>query len=521
MSARWPMKHALAVAVAVVYVGISLAEGGFPPEALGAGTLLIWWAVIVGLAVGAWPRAPVPQPAIAAGLCIAGLALLTALSMGWASDDGRAFIELVRVAGYADLFAIVILASPPGSARGWLIGLAIGLVAVAALSLGSRFEPALPGSDSQIGDFIPSAEGRLSYPLGYWNGLGACFAIATVLLVWLGAQAETRRGRAIAIGALPAVLLALYLTSSRGGIVAAAVGLGVLFALGPARLQLVGGLTLAGAGGALLVGLTGLRSPLVDEPGSAVARFAGDEILLATLIFCAAVGLIRHASDAPMMRLAAPGAVRRLVRRPSMFRAALAAAAVVVLGAAVAADPVQRFEDFKATPPTESVGNAQLTARVASGTGSGRYQFWSAAVDAFASDPVTGIGAGGYESWWNQNGSIPRTIRNAHSLFLETLGELGIAGLALIGSFVGIGAVYGWRRRAGGSPAGAVEVTLAILAAGVLSAAIEWTWELPAAFGPVVLAIALLVGPATVWARPRGLAGAAARSDGPPPSEPA
>ena len=516
------MKHALAVAVAVFYVAVSLVEGGFPPEALAAGTLLIWWAVIVGLAVGAWPRASVPQPAIAAGLCMAGLALLTALSMGWASDDGRAFIELVRVAGYAGLFAIVLLASPAGSARGWLLGLAIGLVAVAALSLGSRFEPALPGSDSQIGDFIPSAEGRLSYPIGYWNALGACMALGTVLLVWLGAQAETRRGRAIAIGVLPPVLLALYLTSSRGGIVAAVVGLAVLLALGPARLQLAGGLTLATAGGALLCGLTELRSPLVDEPGSAVARFAGDEILLATLIFSAAVGLIRYAADDPLRRLATPRIVTRLAGRPTLVRVALAAAAAVALAGAFAADPVQRFEDFKSTPPVERVGNAQVSARIASGSGSGRYQFWSAAVDAFASDPVTGIGAGGYEAWWNQNGSIPRTVRHAHSLFLETLGELGVVGLLLIGSFIGLGAVHGWRRRRGGSPGGVVEVTLALLAAGVLSATIEWTWEIPVAFGPVVVAVALLVGPATfrsVSPDPAA-SGSQTRSDGTPGGEP-
>jgi tetratricopeptide (TPR) repeat protein len=495
------MKHALVVAVAVLYVALSVAEGGYTPEAIAAGTLLIWWAVIVGLAVGAWPRAGVPRPALAAGTCILGLGLLTALSLGWASDDGRAFVEVARVAGYAGLFVLVLLASPEGSARSWLIGLAIGLVAVSALALASRFEVVLPGEDNEIGAFIPSARNRLSYPIGYWNALGACMSLATVLLGWLGARAESRLGRAAAIGALPPVLLTMYLTASRGAVVAAILGVGVLLALGPARTRLGGGLVLGIAGGVGLVGLAKLRPALIDDPGTAAARFAGEEILLATLIMAAATGLVRYLVDEPIRRLTIPRAVTRV---------ALVLMVPLAIAAVAGADPPTRFEEFKQAPSQRELGD------LTSGTGSGRYQFWSAAVDAFASDPLTGIGAGGYEAWWNQNGSISRILRNAHSLLFETLGELGVGGLLLLLSFLALGAVYGWRRSAGGSPHGAVEVALALLATGLLTAAIEWTWELPAAFAPVVLAVALLVGPATVR-RASGPAGASG-SDGPRPA---
>jgi O-antigen ligase len=492
------MKHALVVAVAVAYVVVSLADGGYAPEAVAAGTLLIWWTVIVGLAVGAWPRAETPRPAIAAGLCIAGLGLLTALSLGWASDDGQAFVEVVRAAGYAGLFVLVVLASPRGSARSWLLGLAIGLVVVAALALGSRLEPGLPGSDSEIESFISSAEGRLSYPIGYWNALAAAMALGSVLLVWLGARAETRLGRALAVGALPAVLLTLYLANSRGGIVAAALGVAVLLALGPARVRLAGGLALGLAGGAALVGLSELRSPVIDSPGTAVAEFGGDEILLATLIICPLVGLARYVSDRPLAGVAVPWAAARIL---------LVLLAFLALAGVAAADPVSRFEEFKSVPAEDEVD-----AHLGSGSGSGRYQYWSAGLDAFVHEPITGIGAGGYEAWWNEHGSIERVLRNAHSLFIETLGELGVTGLLLIGSFLGVAVVYGWRRRGAGSPAGVTEVALALLAAGVFSAAIDWTWELPAAFGPVVVAVALLTGPATL--RRVGVAGRDRGPDG-------
>jgi hypothetical protein len=483
------MKHALVVAVAVAYVVVSLADGGYSSEAIAAGTLLIWWAVLVGLAVGAWPLTGIPRPAIAAGLCIAGLAVLTGLSLGWTDDDGRTFIEVVRVAGYAGLFVLVTLTSPRDSARTWLVGLAIGLCAVTALALGSRLEPSLPGSEGQIGRFIPGSEGRLSYPIGYWNGLGSCMALATVLLVWLGARADTRLGRSLAIGALPAVLLALYLTSSRGAAIAAAAGLALILLLGPERVRLAGGAALGVMGGAALVGLTELRPSLVDEPGTTLAHNAGDEILLALAVVCGAIGLTRHLADAPLAR----PIPARLAPPRLAVRVALLGFAFLVLAGVAVADPVARFEDFK--QPSEA---SDVLEHRSSSSGSGRYQFWSAAIDAFEHEPITGIGAGGYEAWWNQHGSITRVVRDAHSLFLEMLAELGIGGLLLIVSFVVLAAVQGWRRRRGGSPDGSTEVALAVLLVGVIAAATDWTWELGAVFAPVVVAVALLTGPATL-----------------------
>ena len=484
------MKHALAVAVAVVYVVVALPDGSYAPEAIAAGTLVIWWAVIVGLAVGAWPRTGVPRPAIAAGVCIAALAVLTALSLAWANDDGGAFVEVVRVAGYAGVFALVVLASPQGSARSWLLGLSIGLVAVAALALGSRFEPGLPGGDDEIGTSIPSARGRLSFPIGYWNGLGACMALAGVLLVWLGARAETRVARSLAVAALPVILLTIYLASSRGAMIAAAVGIAVLLALGPARVRLISGLAIAAVGGGALIALTEQRSPLVDDPGSPVAGFAGDEILLATLIVAASVGLVRYLVDDRLAR------VRISWRVPKV---ALAVAGVVAIAALIAADPVARFDEFKQPPEGQRLQEFSVAGDLTRGASSGRYQFWSAAADAFAEEPITGVGAGGYEAWWSEHGSLSVVVRNAHSLFWETLGELGVGGVLLVASFLALGVVHGWRRRtAGGSPAGTVEAALALLAAGILSAAIDWTWEIPAVFGPVVVAVAVLTGPATL-----------------------
>ena len=127
-------------------------------------------------------------------------------------------------------------------------------------------------------------------------------------------------------------------------------------------------------------------------------------------------------------------------------------------------------------------------AHLCSGGGSGRYQFWSTALDAWKGDPVDGIGAGGYEAYWDQHGTLVMPVRNAHSLFFETMAELGVVGLVGVLGFLGFAAVAGIRRGPTRSPGAVLGAALAIFTAGVVSAAIDWTWELPACFGLVVLA---------------------------------
>ena len=81
-----------------------------------------------------------------------------------------------------------------------------------------------------------------------------------------------------------------------------------------------------------------------------------------------------------------------------------------------------------------------------SASSTGRWQFWKAAGEQFEEHPVVGDGAGSYEAWWAQHGSFAMFITDAHSLYLETLGELGVVGFALLlAAFV-----LGSRRRFGG-----------------------------------------------------------------------
>ncbi len=81
--------------------------------------------------------------------------------------------------------------------------------------------------------------------------------------------------------------------------------------------------------------------------------------------------------------------------------------------------------------------------------------------------------------------------------------------------FLGFALVSGIRRGPTRAREGALGAALAILAAGIASAAIDWTWELPACFGLVVVAAALLTGPATLR-RPPLLSAVPSPVDGEP-----
>jgi hypothetical protein len=337
---------------------------------------------------------------------------------------------------------------------------------------------------------LPEVRGRLSYPLGYWNALGALLALASVLLMGLAGLSRTVLGRSFATAAVPLPTLGVFLTSSRGAALAGAVGLVILFALSGNRLRLVVAGLIGGTGSGVLV-LAAISRDLFTDGRTNAAGYTAEanSMLLLTLVVVAAALTLRPLVDPLVDRIRVPRAV------------SLAAATLAVLALAVGlvgADPVERWHELKAPPDTAAPveGRGLVTRHLTSTEGTGRYQFWTAGWEAFKSDPLKGVGAAGYEPWWAQHGSLDYYVRNAHSLFFETAAELGIAGLLLLLGFFVSPVVAGVRHRIMGEDRMVAAVLLAVFGCGIMAAAIEWTWEIPGAFIPVVIVAALLAGPA-------------------------
>jgi tetratricopeptide (TPR) repeat protein len=153
------------------------------------------------------------------------------------------------------------------------------------------------------------------------------------------------------------------------------------------------------------------------------------------------------------------------------------AVALVALVAFFAVHPVRRFDQFKNNSAVAGSHGTFTTNHLVSTSGSGRWQFWSAAVSQFRAHPLNGGGAGSWQAWWLQHGSLPVPSQFAHSLYLEALGELGILGFLLIVGAVLV-AVVGAIRSALTLQSGEVAAAAACGIAFFAAAAYDWVWQL-------------------------------------------
>jgi O-Antigen ligase len=462
--------HSLAGLVAAGTFLLAFANGMYVEERWTALAVAVWWAVLVVAVVGArgarWSRA-----GLATTVLLAAFVSWTLASVSWAGSAEAAYTEFVRSVLYLGLLVLVVLVARRDSAGYWSDGLALGIVAVAALALASRLFPSVAGSESGAG-YLPSLQSRLSYPVGYWNGLGILMGIGAPLVIGSALRARVPLARALFLAGLPLLAATIYLTSSRGAFATAAAGFLVFLVLSRQRWQVLGAVLLGGAASGIAVLVLSRRVALANGQSGVVATNEARSASGWFAIICIAT--------------AAAYLGARLAPRPKLPPRAvgwvLAGAAVLAAASlAVAAHPIRRFEEFKRPPVAGAVAPHDFVqAHLLSASGSGRWQFWQAAVAEYHSGPLIGRGAGSYAEWWAQRGTLAKSIQNAHSLYLETLGELGVVGFvlllaALIVASVAVIRAARDREHGVSSPAAGLG---AAFVAFLVAAGIDWVWEL-------------------------------------------
>src|SRR4029078_3637780 len=92
---------------------------------------------------------------------------------------------------------------------------------------------------------LPTINSRLSFPLGYWNGLGIEVALAYPLLLSIMASRRSRAASVLSAFSLPILAPEMYLPSSRGAFVAAGIGVLAFVALTPKRWAALAALVVA------------------------------------------------------------------------------------------------------------------------------------------------------------------------------------------------------------------------------------------------------------------------------------
>jgi hypothetical protein len=116
-----------------------------------------------------------------------------------------------------------------------------------------------------------------------------------------------------------------------------------------------------------------------------------------------------------------------------------------------------------------------------------RTAYWRVAAREAEANPVLGSGAGTFADWWLRERTRPLSTRDAHSLYLETVAELGPLGLVGVLAVFAVGIAAARTTPIGGA-----------ITAYAVGAAVDFHWELAGATVPAIL----LAASAAVQAAP-------------------
>jgi hypothetical protein len=362
-----------------------------------------------------------------------------ALSAVWSQSVTRTLLEVERDLVYVAAVAALLTVAARCSTR-WMLGaVPVAIAVVCAWALTSR----------------TSVGGRLVGPLGYWNALGLLAAIGP--LVALGFAVEGTR-RPIAAAAPVLYVATLHLTYSRGGWLVLAAGLAVQLLLTPARLRLATTVLLLAAPCALAI-----------ELGS---RWEGVRFRLGLVVLALAAAAAPAAVDRIERRVHLGPRVRRAGAIGAVAAAVALAAFALVRAGGLGSTASRAYRSFTGPAPIGSTHGRTLL----SVSSAGRAEYWSVAWRDFRDHPFVGSGAGTFALAWDHDRHTVYDVLDAHSLYVEVLGELGPLGLLLVAAMALMPLLA--LRRLPRSPL--VAAAAAGYVAFLLHAGLDWDWEVPA-----------------------------------------
>lgn len=428
-----------------------------------------------------------------------GLAAWAALSALWAASPGAALEGAARLAMYAAILTLPLLAV--GDLRALRVaahGVVVGVVLIAIYALGRML---LDGPSIFLA-------GRLNGPVEYRNATALLFCLAYWPLIVVAATRERGRAlRALCFGAAQLMLGLAFLTQSRGVVFGLACGAVVVLALGPdqvrrAWLALLSLLLLAAASPWLLTPYHAFAGGSGLVHGSDIALAARALVLLVAAAIAA--GFLLAVFDAGLR-----------ARSPAMARVRLGARAALVVAvlfgfagglAAVHGDPLHEAQ-LKWREFTSLQTNSSEATRYTSAGGQ-RYDLWRVALDKWRSAPLGGVGESGYQFAYYRQRASNRNLDDPHGLLFQIAAELGGVGLALF-LMIPLGLLGSLRRSWRLAPLSARRTCCGLAAAGATflgQSLVDWMWRIPGLTGLGLLCLAVA---AALLARSAGRAGSA------------
>jgi hypothetical protein len=441
------------------------------------------------------PRAPGAPARLRGGwlLVVFGLlAVFTALSITWSLTPGTSYLEANRTLAYLATLAggIALGRLAPARWGAMLAGVALSAIVICVWALLTKVFPGALAPDEQFA--------RLRPPFDYWNSTGLAAALGLFPLLWLAVR---RSGHAAVnvlawpgLGLLTVVLLLSY---SRGALIAVGLGLALWLAIVPLRLRSVvvlGAVVLTTL--PLLAWAFAQDGLTLDQAPLALRIDAGDAlgallVLLVTALLVAGLAVGFLSAHRP------PGAVTRQRASRILVVALAVVPAIAILMLANApggiSGQVSKAWHHAIDPTADTPANSpsRLTE-----TASVRSRYWREALSIHAQSPGVGTGAGSYNTVRLRYRTDTLVVQHAHGYVVQTLADLGWAGLALslmaaLVWLVAAARVLGLRPSDRGLPWDPERVGVATLALVVLvfgfHSALDWTWFVPGNAIPALL----------------------------------
>jgi hypothetical protein len=458
-------------------------------------------------------------------IAFGALAVLCAVSIAWSIAPDRSWQSANLTVAYVALFA-----GGMALARLWrtsqataivLRGVLLAAAVVVMYALYTRMSPSL------LRDEVFA---RLGAPYGYWNALGTTAALAVVPTLWLGARRTGHQAAsALAYPLMSFLLIALFLSYSRGALIMAGIGAALWVAFVPLRLRSVTliGVSVAGAA-PVIVWALGQEAFTKNAVAPGVREAVATEFGLWVL---ATVFLMLGAGLAIGFRVA-----RRAPRARARFRmgasATVVACVVPIVLAIVLANSdrglggtiQQGYESLTSISKATPVGPSRLLS-----ASSARGLYWHQAKEVFLDHYWKGSGADTYAvARLRYRPPTDRTVpQHAHGYLHQTAADLGTAGLLLslvlaIAWLLSVRRATGVLRRARSrvrefSPEriGLIALALCALVFGMHSL-VDWVWYVPGPAAMALVAAGFVAGrgPLGAWRRETGPAAEAALPGG-------
>ncbi len=400
------------------------------------------------------------------------------LSMAWAQAPGEALQGGNQALLYLIVFALALVLP-------WTVeaAFAVLVVFVAGAGLIGIVLMIDLASGHHVGSLV--IDGRLAAPTGYFNSTAALFTIDALAAIGLAARRE-----------LPTMLRGLLLAEACCGLQLALIvqSRGWLFTL--PLVAIAGIVVVHERFRVLLAALLPVAGTLAvvhrllgvyESAGGAALRRAAARAGQPALLICLGVAVLATLLAWADSRWRAPALASGTRRTVGVATGALLVLAFATSGTVLTHGHPLRFISRQWN------GFSHEQTRFSSSShfgdvGSGRYDFWRVALDAFIAHPIGGLGEDNFADYYVVHRRTAEEPSWTHSLEMRLLAQTGLVGFALFTAFMVSALALAVRARRTGEPLARAVTGVALLALVVwlIHGSVDWFWEIPALSGPAL-----------------------------------